>query len=70
MIICTFFFLIGQFLGPVSGWVSQVAGTLSAVTHLESLSRGVWDLRDFLYFLSLIIFFLYLTIQRLTTRRF
>ena len=33
--------------------------------HYRSLSRGVIDVRDVLYFLSVIVFFLFLTIQRI-----
>jgi ABC-2 type transport system permease protein len=33
--------------------------------HYQSLSRGVIDLRDVVYFLSVIVFFLFITIQRI-----
>jgi ABC-2 type transport system permease protein len=37
--------------------------------HYRSLSRGVIDLRDVVYFLSVIIFFLVVTIQRISRKK-
>jgi ABC-2 type transport system permease protein len=33
--------------------------------HFESIARGVLDTRDILYFISLTLFFLYLSINQL-----
>ncbi|MBX9783469.1 MAG: ABC transporter permease subunit [Chitinophagaceae bacterium] len=38
-------------------------------SHYRSLSRGVIDVRDVIYFLSLIFFFLFLTIQRVKKKK-
>lgn len=37
--------------------------------HYDSISRGVLDSRDLLYYISMIAFFLYLNVVRLGTRR-
>jgi len=66
----SFFFFIGQFYTFFPGFLAQVADFLGILSHLQTLGRGVWDLRDLLYFLSMIIIFLYFTVQRLATRRF
>ncbi|MCB4756595.1 MAG: ABC transporter permease subunit [Elusimicrobia bacterium] len=70
MILCTIFFLLGQFYGLFPGVLSQLADFVGVGSHLNTLSRGVWDLRDLLYFASVILFFLYLSVLRLSTRRF
>lgn len=38
-------------------------------SHYNSISRGVVDTRDLIYFISLIVFFLFLTTQRLKKHR-
>lgn len=38
---------------------------LGAKAHFESVARGVLDSRDIIYFVSIALFFLYLTLQRL-----
>ena len=49
----------------VSGWLPRLAveaiSSMSALTHFESMMRGVLDLRDVLYFMSLTVAFLFLT---------
>ena len=48
-----------------SGWAPQVfvglISSFSFLTHFNALSRGVIDLRDLVYFLSLIVFWLFAT---------
>jgi ABC-2 type transport system permease protein len=48
----------------VSGWLPRLAveaiSSMSALTHFESMMRGVLDLRDVLYFVSLTAAFLFL----------
>lgn len=70
MIFCTFFFFTSQFSGSLPGPLAGIADAFGVISHLETLARGVWDIRDLLYFVSLVFVFLYLTVQRLSTRRF
>ena len=48
----------------VSGWLPRIAveaiSSMSALTHFEGMMRGVLDLRDVLYFVSLTAAFLFL----------
>ena len=58
-----FFFYVGfeglvDFIGP---WIDQFG--MSA--HYKSMSRGVLDTRDILYFLSVTAFFIFLTVKRI-----
>jgi len=70
IMICTVFFLAGQFYTLLPGWSARLADFIGIGSHMGTLSRGVWDIRDLFYFVSLPGFFLFLTVQRLTTRRF
>ncbi|RME90405.1 MAG: gliding motility ABC transporter [Candidatus Hydrogenedentota bacterium] len=61
MLACLFFFLLGyqpvlQFFGPFK----KILAYLSVSWHFDSLSRGLFDTRDFLYFATFILFFLHL----------
>jgi ABC-2 type transport system permease protein len=42
---------------------------LSLGTHFESIGRGVIDLRDIVYYLSVIVFFLYLNVRSIESRK-
>ncbi|MDC6364438.1 MULTISPECIES: gliding motility-associated ABC transporter permease subunit GldF [Flavobacteriaceae] len=48
-----------------NGETQQFIKNLGAQSHFESIARGVIDTRDLLYFLTLTLFFMYLTHQRL-----
>ncbi len=64
-----FFHIIFEVLaGSFTGIVAQVFATLSLNNHFESLSRGVIDTRDVIYFLSLIFLGLFLAEMSLTKR--
>ena len=66
-VVTCFLFLLSGFpmvLEFFSGWAPDFAidaiSSLSFLTHFQSLSRGVIDLRDVLYFLGVICTFLFL----------
>ena len=42
-----------------SGFVVEFIASLSFLTHYADISKGVLDLRDIIYFLSLIAVFLF-----------
>lgn len=71
--VCLCFFLyyglegIAQYnaLGIADSYLSQIG----IKRHYNSISRGVVDTRDLIYFISIIGFFLFLTIQRLKKHR-
>lgn len=48
-----------------NGETQQLIKGFGAQSHFESIARGVMDTKDLVYFISLTLFFLYLTLQRL-----
>ncbi len=70
MVFCTVIFFLSLFSSMFPSVLGQLAESIGIVSHIESMGRGVWDLRDLVYFFSLIFIFLYLSVQRLSTRRF
>lgn len=64
-----FSLFIGLFLHIIFGFISQglinpigtILHHISLYTHFESMARGVFDLADFVYFISISIFALYVT---------
>ncbi|MDH5587772.1 MAG: ABC transporter permease, partial [Nitrospirota bacterium] len=67
VVICLGFILSGfpLVLELFSGWAPQfllsAISSFSFLTHFQSISKGVLDLRDIVYFLSLIAFWLFAT---------
>jgi ABC-2 type transport system permease protein len=69
MFIGLFFHIIfGIMSQQFSGWLGQFLGALSLTNHFESISRGVLDTRDILYFISIMIIGLLLAELSLTKR--
>ncbi len=65
-----FFQIIFSLLSSsTSGVIGSILNYLSITTHVESISRGVFDTKDIIYFLSLIFFGLILTETMLEKRR-
>jgi ABC-2 type transport system permease protein len=68
VVICLGFILSGfpLVLELFSGWAPQfilsAVSSFSFLTHFQSISKGVLDLRDILFFLSLIVFWLFATV--------
>lgn len=75
LVICLFMVLAGW--APVTGmladwapsWLIGVVSGFSFMPHFESLQRGVLDIRDLLYFSSVIFFMLFTTGVILSNRR-
>ncbi len=55
-----FLFILGFVGNYFSGWVGDILNTLSIPNHYTSISRGVLDTKDIVYFGSLIFLFLFL----------
>lgn len=70
MIFCTFFFFVGQLMIILPLSLVGAAEWLGINSHMDTITRGVWDLRDLMYFFSLTGLFLYFAALRLSTRRF
>ncbi len=64
VVLCLLFVLAGfplvtGFLsGWAPGWLIELVSSLSFYTHFQAISRGVLDLRDLVYFLSVIVIWL------------
>ena len=75
VVICLFLILCGwpPVLNLLSRAVSQglvdLVASLSFMTHFENVQRGVLDLRDIVFFVSVIVFFLFATHAVLRARR-
>ncbi len=64
-----FFHIIFEAIaGGMTGFIGQVINSLSVSVHFESLSRGVVDSKDLIYFGSIIILGLFLTEVSLSRR--
>lgn len=69
LFIALFFHLLFDVLaGNFSGLLGQVLSTLSLSSHFDSISRGVLDTRDLIFFASLIFLGLFLSELSLTKR--
>ncbi len=70
-LISAFFFIGFEFIWPLDIFsnVGLLLSQLGILTHYESISRGVIDSRDLIYFISVIAFFLMLTKFSLASRK-
>lgn len=64
-----FFWLISYSVPLVSAGLGQFLGYLSLNEHIASLSKGVVDSEDIIYYLCFIVLFLFLTLRSLETKR-
>ena len=71
MILCTLFYILFKMLAALSIFTGfdYIIEWLGIYSHYESISRGVLDSRDILYFISLIVIFIYLTKTVLESRK-
>lgn len=64
-----FFHIIFQVLGgSLTGWPGQLFHNLSLSTHFESMTRGVIDTKDIIYFASIVFMGLFLSEISLSKR--
>lgn len=61
--------IFGLLAGSLSGLLGSILDYLSLSTHFESISRGVIDTKDLIYFLSIIFIGLVLTEGNLAKKR-
>ncbi len=64
-----FFWLMSYSVPLVSGGLGQVLSYLSINEHITSLSKGVIDTEDLVYYLAFIALFLFFTLRSLETNR-
>lgn len=51
------------------GWLAPLLAYLGLHTHFESIGRGVLDSRDVIYYLSVMVFFLFLNVRSVESRK-
>jgi len=70
-LISAFFYLGFEFIWPLDIFsdVGLLISSLGILSHYDSISRGVVDTRDLIYFISVIAFFLMLTRFSLASRK-
>ena len=54
---------------PPADWAAKVFSYVSLVEHLEDFARGFVDTRHLVFYASLTIFFLFLTLKVVESRR-
>lgn len=64
-----FQFIFGVLASGSSGWVAEFFNTLSLSSHFDSISRGVIDSKDVLYFLSICFLGLFLSEYIISKRK-
>lgn len=64
-----FQFILGTLGAGQSGWIGGLLSDLSVPGHFESMSRGVIDTKDVIYFLALTVLGLMLTQLMITKRK-
>ncbi|OPX23169.1 MAG: ABC transporter [Planctomycetales bacterium 4484_113] len=61
--------IVTMFIPSSLPWLVPYAQYLGLAQHFSSIARGVLDTRDFIYYLLLIVFPLYLTINAIRARK-
>lgn len=67
--VCLLLWLLSWFTAFDSGPASQVVNYLSIVTHFENFAKGVLDLKDVVFYLSMIFFGLFITSRSMESLR-
>ncbi|SYZ73443.1 ABC-2 type transporter [Candidatus Zixiibacteriota bacterium] len=62
-------FLLDKVVIFFPGFMATILEYLSIDYHFNNIARGVIDSRDIIYYLSLIFFFLFLTVQTIESRK-
>src|SRR5216110_2386779 len=61
--------IIGWTASEAEGWVRDTVTYLASVTHLDSFSKGTLELKDMVYFLSIIVLGLFATNRAVEAHR-
>ena len=75
-VVISFMFILSGFpmvLDVFQGWAPQTLidaiASFSFLTHFTSITKGVIDLRDIVYFAALIVFWLYINVVVIETKK-
>ena len=61
--------IVGWSAAEAEGWVRELVTYLASVSHLDSFSKGTIDLKDVVYFLSIIVLGLFATNRAVEAHR-
>ncbi|NBU51062.1 MAG: ABC transporter permease [Chitinophagia bacterium] len=64
-----FQFIFGVLANGSTGWISELFNTLSLTSHFDSISRGVIDSKDVVYFLSITFLGIFLSEYIISKRK-
>jgi ABC-2 type transport system permease protein len=67
--VCLLFWLLSWFTAFDNAGLSQIVSYLSIVTHFEGFAKGVIDLKDVVYYLSMIFLGLFITSRSMESLR-
>ena len=67
--ICIFLTFVNSFTVLLPPFLSNLFTFISASSHFDSVARGILDTRDLIYFISVTVFFVVLTIRSLNKSR-
>jgi len=67
--ICVFLSFVSSFVFLLPPFVANLFTFISASSHFDSISRGVLDSRDLIYFVSITVFFVALTVRCMNKSR-
>ncbi|MCX7044559.1 MAG: ABC transporter permease [Candidatus Sumerlaeota bacterium] len=72
VVTCFALFILGDQMTTAYIWqpLAPLMAYLGLQTHFERLLLGIVDTRDVIYYLSVIVFFLYLNVQKLDSRNY
>lgn len=63
------FFIMDKIILFFPGFIASILEFLSIDYHFNNIARGVIDSRDLIYYLSMMLLFLFLTVQTLESRK-
>ncbi len=63
------FWIIGWTKIIAEGSIGELLSNLSLMEHIDSFTKGVIQINDLIYYLSFIVFFLFLTLRSLETKK-
>lgn len=68
-VLVLFFWLVGWLRYSGSGFVSELASRLSIYENFQDFTRGIVDGKNLLFFISLAVVFLFMTVRAIENRR-
>lgn len=68
-VFCFIFFILGKILFIVPGFLKGIVAFIGMDSHFENITKGIIDIRDIFYFISMTVIFLYGTLLVIVNKR-